>query len=260
MRRGRSGFTLIEVTIILMVLAILGMILLPVMQHWIEQARLVKVREDLIAIGSTIPLFLNDIGESCFWLNASTLGAASGGGGIGQAGPPARTDSNRIELLIGNGDIPPGNGSPLINPWVQPYSIGNGTFDVDFLEYHLCTNTPGGGIGVPYRRVSSEPPSIGASQGGGFARPNYGYFNSPFGWRGAYMTAPINPDPWGNRYMINAEFLDASPDLPGNYNNMAFDVVVLSAGINEITETPFAMDGAAPGGDDQIYVISGGAH
>lgn len=271
MRKGQSGFTLVEVTIILLVLAILALILLPVIDRWIQIARIVKVREDLLVIGTVIPVMLHDIGECCFWLNASTPGggggAAIGGGTI--SGPPVRSDSNRIELLISDGDIPSGNGLLQVTPWLQPFSVGNGVFDVDFLEYHLSTNTPGGGIGIggigiggigfPYRRPSTIAPTVGNTQRDGFARPSSGFFNAEFSWRGAYLTTPINPDPWGNRYMVNVQFLDTQPDLLANFNDMALDVFVLSVGPDEEVDTFFAMDGAFPGDDDEIFIISGNA-
>jgi hypothetical protein len=162
-------------------------------------------------------------------------------------------------MLISNGDTPTGNGLQEVNPWLQPFSVGAGAFDVDFMEYHLSSNNPGGGIGIPYRRPQTNHPSVGNSQLDGFARPSYGYFNAEYSWRGSYLTAPIRPDPWGNRYMINVQFLDTQPDLLTSFNAMALDVFVLSAGPNEQVDTPFAMDGATPGDDDEIYVISGNA-
>ena len=45
MRKGEKGFTLVEVTIILLVLVILGAILLPMAERFIDLARLARVRE-----------------------------------------------------------------------------------------------------------------------------------------------------------------------------------------------------------------------
>jgi hypothetical protein len=81
-------------------------------------------------------------------------------------------------------------------------------------------------------------------------------FNADFGWRGAYLPGPIGADPWGNRYAVNVEFLakalGAGPS--GNVN----DVFVVSAGQDGTIDTRFDTDGVTTGGDDLIYVISGG--
>jgi hypothetical protein len=96
------------------------------------------------------------------------------------------------------------------------------------------------------------------------------------GWRGAYLSPPIGPDPWGHRYLVNSVFLAAAidagtamtassgasqriivPTRPGWSN----DTFCISAGPNGRYETAFggnATHGVHRGGDDFIYVISGG--
>ncbi len=82
-----------------------------------------------------------------------------------------------------------------------------------------------------------------APGGPGAAYPTTG----EFAWRGPYI-GPIRMDPWGNRYMCNANKL-----LP----NASNAVWVLSAGPNETVETTFSQGRAAPtvGGDDIAYRI-----
>jgi hypothetical protein len=62
------------------------------------------------------------------------------------------------------------------------------------------------------------------------------------GWRGAYLSAPIGPDPWGGAYMVNTAFLSTAPDAysagegrTGTSWNR--DVFCLSAGPNKLYET-----------------------
>jgi type II secretory pathway pseudopilin PulG len=252
MRKGAAGFTLVEVTIILLVLVVLGAILLPVIGNFIIKAKIVRVREDCGALGVTLQMMLLDIGEACFW---------QVGHGDSLDDPPSRCAANRVNLLVGDGDIPglaTGSlGGEVMNQnWTRAVNFA----DVDLLENHIVANRPGGKASNRYRSPADimMPPLTQGNEGGmDFANPSSSGFNAEFAWRGAYMTGPIEADPWGNRYMVNVQFLDFSPL---NYMHRAFDVFILSAGANEYTETPFAQDGAITGGDDFIYVISGGAY
>jgi prepilin-type N-terminal cleavage/methylation domain-containing protein len=236
-RKCQSGFTLVEVTIVLLVLAILAAILLPTAQTFIHRARLIRCRQDVAAIGAAVSQFLADVGEGGFLLNGN-------GGGGNVVFPPSRLSDNRANLLVSDGDIPDlGAGGDVA--WVA--AVNNKT--VDFLERHLVTNNPGGRFENRYR----TPVDMIQNSGSGyniFARNTYSGLNAEFSWRGAYMTAPIGPDPWGSRYAVNAIFFMSKS---GN------DVVVLSAGPDKTISTAFAWDGLVPGGDDIIYVISGNA-
>ena len=122
-----------------------------------------------------------------------------------------------VYLAVGNGDIPE-IAAGIESVWRLPVDSAS----VDFLERHLATNRPGG--------VTDR----------GYAT-----------WRGAYLTSPIPPDPWGNRYMVNSMY------LWGPYG-LKYDTVVLSAGPNEMVESQFTQDGFMPGGDDIVAIVSSG--
>jgi len=86
------------------------------------------------------------------------------------------------------------------------------------------------------------------------------------GWRGAYLSPPIGPDPWGHRYLVNSVFLsvarDARPgtgpgERSGGWSN---DTFCISAGPNGRFETAFggnAFRGTERRGDDLVFIISG---
>lgn len=239
MRKGnrQSGFTLIEIAIILMVLVILAAILLPAIQNFVNRARLVRCREDIGAIGAAVSQVLVDTGESFFLIKGN-------GGGSNVAFPPTRRSANRVNLLVGDGDIPELDaGGDAV--WLA--AVNDKT--IDFLERHLVTNNPGGKFENRYR-TPVDMIQAGSPNYNIFARNSYSGFNAEFSWRGAYLTAPIEADSWGNRYAVNAIFL-----MPETAN----DVVVLSAGPDEAVSTSFTRDGIFPGGDDIIYVVSGNA-
>lgn len=237
--RKNSGFTLVEVTIILLVLIILSAILLPVVERFIDIAKLVRVKEDVGAIAAVVELWKVDNCTTWFHVN----GASN-----------AYTDSNRVDMLIGDGDIPgtifpPGSADDF---WSKPYGLVR---YVDRIENQLA-------LGDPFfpddNSAATAPYPINMT-------PN------PFacGFRGAYISTPIFADPWGNRYMINVAWLGprGSSRVFGTCCQSEFgnyDVFVLSAGPNETVETEFQYGtppvpaGVLAGGDDAIAVISGG--
>ena len=57
----QDGFTLVEVTIILLVLVILSTIMLPQLGNFNRLARFVKVKEDLGALCATMKKFLDEV-------------------------------------------------------------------------------------------------------------------------------------------------------------------------------------------------------
>ena len=120
-----------------------------------------------------------------------------------------------VELAIGDGDIPE-LGPDGSAEWVRPVNF----LEVDLLGYHIVSNKPGND-------------SLHA----------YG------SWGGAYITAPIRPDPWGNRYMVNTVYLQSGA---------TYDTVVLSAGSDEEVDSLWSQDGFVAGDDDIFCLVSAG--
>jgi len=234
MRRSAKGFTLVEVTIILLVLVILSGILLPTIERFIDLARYVKVKEDVGMLAAIIELWKVDNCSRFF----KVCGTSSN-----------QSADNRIDLLVSavspQGMIPdtgaflPGGGDPL---WLVPYTGMPGSFNVDTMENQLVTNTPMGNPGWGY-----PPPGINPAS---------------CGWRGAYISGPLGPDPWGTRYMANVAFLGPQGArslgalTPPGFNQ--YDVFVLSAGPDKVVQTPFLVDGVIGQGDDMLALVSGG--
>jgi hypothetical protein len=127
--------------------------------------------------------------------------------------------STQVEMLVSDGDIPREVSGTGDAQWQRV--VNNATGLVDFLERHLVTNNPRGNVANAY-----NPP--GAPE-----------------WRGAYLNAPIDPDPWGNRYAVNVEFLTGGSD----------DVVVLSAGPDEQIDSLYEDNGLAAGDDDIVVLV-----
>ena len=254
--RREEGVTLIEASIILAVVAVLSAVLAPSVNGYIEQARQARVRGDVKTIADAINDFITDNGEHQFLID---------GKGDFAEEPPTRPDANRVNLLVSDGDTPPYQSALGATEafWAQPVNLTT----VDTLANHLVQNTPGDDAfgDLAYRNAND----IAISGGGNnidFARADSSGFNAPYAWRGPYLRGPVDADPWGNRYAVNVAFLDPAPTAALANVSTAFqadagayprlDVFVLSAGPDEEIDTLSAQDGAVPGDDDFIHLVS----
>jgi prepilin-type N-terminal cleavage/methylation domain-containing protein len=194
------GFSLVEATIVLAVIAVLTGAAAPSVSRTLAQGRLARAQTDVQAIRTAIH---NVLTEHTLFVPFTSTGAF---------------DGDAIEVLVSDGDIP----FTVIGAtnWDDPVTCCAGAVDVAFLEAHLVNNAGLGAAGA--------------------------YSVAAGGWRGAYINAPVDPDPWGNRYAVNAEYLKSTT---------INDVFVLSAGPDEDIDTPFTFNGARPGDDDIIAIV-----
>lgn len=125
-----------------------------------------------------------------------------------------------VYLLVSDGEVPTLGGGDAA--WLRPLT-GNGV--IDLLERHLVSNSP---AGDPKNRWNPPPTPRNV------------------GWRGAYLSGPIDGDPWGNRYAVNVGFFSTHSD-----------VVVLSAGPNRAVDSPYGQSGFRVLGDDIAVLVSG---
>jgi len=256
----RGGWSLIELTIILIVLSILCAILSPVIDRYVRNAKIVRAREDCGAIASCIWMYIEDTANSYFLKDGTPNPALGASRDLNGGSAPDQSDANRVDLLVGDGDVPElgPNGD---QSWVRRVNFA----EVDFLEYHLVTNRPGNAAGNAYRTPTDlGKGAVDFPSDPMFARDESGGFNSEFAWRGPYITAPVDPDPWGNRYAVNVKYLDPQADSANSTSELGTDagngyeedVVVLTAGPDEEVDTDFNVDGLTPGDDDLIITLS----
>jgi len=125
----------------------------------------------------------------------------------------------QVLRLVSDGDIPPTVSATGSATWQA--TVDNTSGLTDFLARHLIFNAPRGNAANAYTTTAT----------------NY--------WRGAYLTAPMDPDPWGNRYAVNVEYLGTS----------ANDVVVYSAGPDEEIDTQYTGNPLVAGDDDLIVLV-----
>ena len=222
----RRGFTLIEVTIILMVLVILGTIMLPQLGNYNRLARFVKVREDLGAICSVMKKMLDEVMLSGFY------------------GKPG-TREWPIGLLVGPGAKPiPGSAGYKGQPWLLPVrdAFVEHTdvrhepvwFMVDQFDQHLQENNP----------LNTYYPGPDDKYMNPIDNPERWAAGAFFGWRGPYLDE-FTADPWANRYMANVFALHRPRDHDYHPNeHMTGDlftsaVVCYSAGPDAAVDTAF---------------------
>ena len=261
---GERGFTLVEVSIIVMALAILSAILLPQVGVFLRDARFARVREDVAVIGAAMMHMLKDTGESSF--HSKPMGGSS------WRSPERYSeggDAPPIGLLIGDGDTPDGRSE--FYEWREPLgsTVGDAGTDfpnvwlsggiVDTFANHLIQNYPGdladGGTGPDWKRYRTPADMVSGDHSSGvpgglhFDGSSGQGFNSEFAWRGPYLDA-ARPDPWGNRYMANVAWLT----VPQGGDSVGFirPVFVISAGPDEELDTPFGSVGGFVLGDDDI--------
>ena len=243
---AEAGLSLVEATVILGVVSLLTAVLAPNIRAYVNTAQQAAAKRDVETIGAALSKMLIDLGEA--WvLRDGTAAVAST-----THTTPSHATSNRVDLLVSDGRIPNVNtvrssGSP---DWDAAVCSCPGTpTGVQKLEWFLVLNTPSSDAAKKFR----EPADLVA---GNFDPDAGGQYNAEYAWRGAYLPGPIGPDPWGNRYAVNVEYLariaGAGPSS-GNVN----DVVVISAGNNSLIETRFDTDGVS-NGNDVIYLVSGG--
>jgi type II secretory pathway pseudopilin PulG len=249
------GLSLVEVTIMLMVLMLLTGVLAPSMFDFINDAKWVKVKEDCEAIGLSVARITRDVGPCLKF-----------------AGNQPCTKANRVDLLHSDGPAVvaaslASTAAPLANP------------------AHLATspinwNTSTRGAAIEDQFVSNSP--VYASPTGASVGPLFG-----LGWRGAYLSPPIGPDPWGHQYLVNSAFLAVATDAPvggatadraaagdGSVSPSvaycpippppsppwAYNTFCLSAGPNGLYETAIGGNpngGVTRVGDDFVFVIGG---
>jgi len=232
------GLSLVEVTIMLLVLMLLTGVLAPSIFDFVKDAQWVKVKEDCEAIGISVARLVRDTGP-CLRLD-----------GTGKC-----TKANRADLLYSDG--PDVNSSDLADDAASSFNTNNVQEPLnwdkdgdrgDSMEHQFVDNTP------------NYPPP--AQYG------TYGAVGPQFnlGWRGAYLSPPIGPDPWGHRYLVNSVFLSVAIDAScggcegERSGGWSRDTFCISAGPNGLYQTGFAGNwnrGTVRRGDDFVFVISG---
>ena len=241
---SNAGMSLVEATIILMVLAILTAVLAPSAGDYVNDARSTKAKEDVEAIGMAIVRTVRDTGIPCLTKDAAPVASAC-------------TIANRRELLTSSTAVSsnePGVTAAAFDPPDGTSSSdagqnwAGGTSEVDPGYRDLMDNQF-----VSNSLTLDDYTGADFTAGGG---PRAG-----LGWRGAYISGPIGLDPWGFAYQASTLFMIAASDATAvsgeGVGGWTSDVVVISAGQNGSIATPFGALATSATGDDVVYVVRG---
>jgi hypothetical protein len=240
---GQRGLSLVEVTIMLLVLMLLTGVLAPSIFDFVMDARWVKVKEDCEAIGVSVARVTRDVGP-CLKFDAAT---------------PCNT-SNRVDLLYSDGPAvttadlggeAAGNAFPAAN-LAQALNWSDWERRGDSMENQFVTNA-----GPRYPTVADRY-AVTSPVG-----PLFG-----LGWRGAYLAPPIGPDPWGSKYVVNSAFLSVAVNAGTSGEGAAGrwwerDTFCISPGPNRTYDT--YIGGTLSTGyygtnrqlDDFVYIVQG---
>jgi type II secretory pathway pseudopilin PulG len=230
--KSERGMSLVEATIILMVLAILTSVLAPSVGDYVNDARQTKAKEDIEAIGTAIMRMLRDTGKPFPQIAVGTN----------------YDHDNRVDLLVSEGNTPSitaGTGTALeADPGdylvvaALDWDDSTAQAGVELATEHLVTNATGY-TGVTFPASGGPRPGLG--------------------WRGGYLSPATGPDPWGNRYGCTTVWLNPGADNTTTGKGTNKDAFCLTAGGDGNVDTD--MDGnntgVVVGGDDLIYVLQG---
>jgi len=207
---SERGLSLVEVTIMLVILMILAGTLVPVMSDSVNSARMVRARNDLSQLAMALTNFQRDVGPIVFdgsrltMIQTTKTAVAPVALLTSDAPRPDAADRVPVESVT-NLLVNPALtlDATALTPWVD-------TAAVDLVDYHLRVNGRG------YAEATGGPGT---------------------GWNGPYLAKEAKGDPWGRAYLINTAFLRGLPAKVSRCSRCA--VFVISAGANGIIETPF---------------------
>jgi type II secretory pathway pseudopilin PulG len=231
--RSERGLSLVEATIILMVLAVLTSVLAPSIGDYVNDARQTAAKADVEGLSLSVARMLRDTGLP---FPVRTAGAS-----------PSKASTNRVDLLVSEGQLPTVTAGTGAAASAAGYVIQNAIewndpigVEVELATDHLVTNAN------QYTTVTFPAP----------AGPRPG-----LGWRGGYLSNATGPDPWGVRYACATVWLNPGSDVVGAANKGTnHDAFCLSAGADGNVDTDIestANGGVAVLGDDIIFIIQG---
>ena len=198
-RRNRSGFTLVELLVVIAIIAILAALLLPVLHIAVEKAKKMKARTEAVDIANGIQQYDSIYGR--FPVSAAAQAAAMG--------PP-----NVDFTYGGTGHDAGGN---------QTWTLGTLTNDEVVAILMDLTSYPGGGSTVDNNHVKNPQQHIflNAHMSGDTSSPGVG-------------TDLVYRDPWGNPYIITMDLNYNEMCVDAVYGQNA----VSAGGLNGLIQDP----------------------
>ena len=195
---NRRGFTLIEIVIAVAIVAVFAAAISPMVFRHLEDAKVGKAQQEAETIGTAILSYYKDVGK---WPVTSSNGPAG----------------NNTDRVISSTVVPNAAGSGAATGAAGWGTTGRAKQLGDYLFYN-------------------NPDDDTSATGAGADQNGQDWPTSGSGsWRGPYLDSYYINDPWGNAYVVNAQYFPG-----GSYTGtVRHRVFVLSAGPNGTWETAF---------------------
>jgi len=261
LRMGKTGFTLIELIFVLMIILILVALIVPVAAQRLRDAQLARAKADIQTIAVALLSFQVDLGrfpacddENCDPLNIGNqtlrfLAFGDGTGDIQDTFPdddPNLVDNNNLNLINNIPNFIDNNIPSLVNKWglsnpdnMSDFPARNNAFN------HLGRNDP-------------NADNIAGTDNAGLRDYKDGDGRSKR-WRGPYV-ANVSLDPWGHAYIVHVGAMDKNgiPVIVDSLQNSlgSFDKPqgwILSAGPDGMLQT--SPTDTALSGDDIGFIF-----
>lgn len=196
---SHAGLSLVEVTIIISVMAVISSIMAPAGIDLIAQAREVRAVRDGQAIREAVLAMLNDLGKTSI-----RIGTGSG---------------TLVELLVSGGVVPEA-ASPAEAEWIRDTDPSGA---VDLLDRYLVTNEPAGNAAYSW-----QPPGKTGGFGWRGAYLKSGTGSDPWGYRYAVNVKYLGRRPDVLVLSAGANGLVETPFEASNLKYGGDDIAVLA--------------------------------
>lgn len=199
--------TLIEISVVLVIIAVLSVVLTPMVSSYVEESRMARAQSDVRAIGEGIIRLEKDLGRYPMF-------------GVGSGSMP--DTSANLTRLDGPGTEPVSGTDD---------SFWRGTTGAVIAD----TDCPASCTAGSLNEVLLQNTSVGY--------PTTTSFSKPFKWKGPYLE--VAADPWGTRYEVNilnckrssadaCFVISAGPDGAINTNFNKSKTAVVTAGGDDL--------------------------